>query len=106
MNTELFMSSFLSLERVQARTTLSRSTLYRKMAEGTFPRQFSITPRRVVWSEDAIEESKTMAPNDEIQAGDHQTGDLEEEEDSQTNFYIAVGITVALTLAYYIRRRR
>ena len=56
--------------------------------------------------EDAIEESKTMAPNDEIQAGDHHTGDLEEEEDSQTNFYIAVGITVALTLAYYIRRRR
>ena len=53
------MSSFLSLKQVQARTTLSRSTLYRKIAEGTFPRQFSITPRRVVSSEDAIEEGIT-----------------------------------------------
>ena len=50
------MSSFLSLKQAQARTTLSRSTLYRKIAEGTFPRQFSITPRRVVWSEEAVEE--------------------------------------------------
>ena len=54
MNTELFMSSFLSLERVQARTTLSRSTLYRKMAEGTFPRQILIASRRVAWSERAL----------------------------------------------------
>ena len=49
------MSSFLSLEQVQARTTLSRSTVYRKIAEGTFPRQFAITACRVAWSEDAIE---------------------------------------------------
>ena len=53
------MSSFLSLKQVQARTTLSRSTIYRKMAERTFPRQFSITPRRAVWSEDAVEEWMT-----------------------------------------------
>ena len=53
------MSSFLSLKQVQARTTLSRSTIYRKMAERTFPRQFSITPRRVVWSEEAVEEWMT-----------------------------------------------
>ena len=49
------MSSFLSLKQVQARTTLSRSTIYRKIAEGAFPSQFSITHSRVVWSEDDIE---------------------------------------------------
>ena len=59
MNTELFMSSFLSLERVQARTTLSRSTVYRKIAEGTFPRQILIGSRRVAWSEKAIEDWMT-----------------------------------------------
>ena len=53
------MSSFLSLKQVQARTSLSRSTVYRKIAEGTFPRQFAITARRVVWSEDAVEEWMT-----------------------------------------------
>ena len=53
------MSSFLSLKQVQARTTLSRSTIYRTMAERTFPRQFPITPRRVVWSEEAVEEWMT-----------------------------------------------
>ena len=59
MNTELFMSSFLSLEQVQARTTLSRSTVYRKVTEGTFPRQILIGSRRVAWSEKAIEDWMT-----------------------------------------------
>ena len=59
MSTELFMSSFLSLEQVQARTTLSRSTVYRKVTEGTFPRQILIGSRRVAWSEKAIEDWMT-----------------------------------------------
>ncbi len=53
------MSSFLSLEQVQARTTLSRSTVYRKVTEGTFPRQILIGSRRVAWSEKAIEDWMT-----------------------------------------------
>ena len=53
------MSSFLSLNQVKARTTLSRSTVYRKVTEGTFPRQILIASRRVAWSEDAIEDWMT-----------------------------------------------
>lgn len=40
---------------VEARTGLSRSSLYAMMSRGTFPRPKRIGQRAVAWSEDEIE---------------------------------------------------
>lgn len=40
---------------VLARTGLSRSTLYRKIAEGTFPAQLKISVHGVGWHASAVE---------------------------------------------------
>lgn len=45
---------FLRLDTVLDRTGLSRSTLYRKVEEGTFPAQVRIASRCVGWRESAI----------------------------------------------------
>lgn len=42
------------LKTVLARTGLSRSPLYRKIGEGTFPRQVPISVRGAGWHEPAI----------------------------------------------------
>lgn len=47
---------FLRLPAVLERTGLSRSTLYRKIDEGTFPRQVHIAARCAAWRESAIDE--------------------------------------------------
>ena len=39
---------------VRARTGLSRSTIYRKIAEGTFPAQLKISTNGAGWRESAI----------------------------------------------------
>jgi len=44
----------LRLNTVLDRTGLSRSTLYRKVQAGTFPRQVRIAPRCAGWRESAI----------------------------------------------------
>jgi prophage regulatory protein len=44
----------IRLKTVLARTGLSRSTLYRKMAEGTFPRQLPISIHGAGWHESAV----------------------------------------------------
>lgn len=44
----------IRLKTVLARTGLSRSTLYRKMSEGTFPRQIAISAHGAGWHESAI----------------------------------------------------
>ncbi|MBP6111427.1 MAG: AlpA family transcriptional regulator [Sphingobium sp.] len=44
----------LRLPTVLARTGLSRSTLYRKIAEGTFPRQVRISIHGAGWYESEI----------------------------------------------------
>jgi len=44
----------LRIEAVLARTGLSRSTLYRKIQDGTFPRQVHISTRCAGWRESAI----------------------------------------------------
>lgn len=44
----------IRLQTVLARTGLSRSTLYRKIAEGTFPRQVKISVHGAGWHESAI----------------------------------------------------
>ncbi len=44
----------LRIKAVLERTGLSRSTLYRKVHEGTFPRQVRIAARCAGWRESAI----------------------------------------------------
>jgi prophage regulatory protein len=44
----------IRLTTVLHRTGLSRSTLYRKMEEGTFPRQFPISTNGCGWHESAV----------------------------------------------------
>ena len=46
----------LRLPAVLARTGLSRSTLYRKIEQGKFPRQIKISERCAGWRQSAIEE--------------------------------------------------
>ena len=45
----------LRLKAVLDRTGLSRSTLYRKMDKGTFPRNIKLSVRCAGWRESAIE---------------------------------------------------
>lgn len=45
----------LRLKAVLQRTGLCRSTMYRKMESGTFPRNVQISTRCVGWRESAIE---------------------------------------------------
>lgn len=46
----------LRLPAVLDRTGLSRSTLYRKIQEGTFPRQIALGARSAGWRESAVAE--------------------------------------------------
>jgi prophage regulatory protein len=46
----------LRLKAVLERTGLRRSTLYRKMDEGTFPRSIKISTRCAGWRESAVTE--------------------------------------------------
>jgi prophage regulatory protein len=46
---------FLRLPQVKATTGLSKSTIYSRIAEGTFPKQISLGPRLVVWVESDIQ---------------------------------------------------
>ncbi len=45
----------IRLKTVLARTGLSRSTLYRKIADGTFPRQTPISVHGAGWHESAVD---------------------------------------------------
>lgn len=47
--------SFLRLTTVKARTGLSRSTLYRRVAEGSFPAPVSLGGRSVGWVDTEVE---------------------------------------------------
>lgn len=53
----LFMNTakLLRLPDVKAVTGLSKSTIYAKIADGTFPKQISLGPRIVVWLEADIQ---------------------------------------------------
>ena len=46
----------LRLKTVLERTGLSRSTMYRKMQNGTFPKNIQISLRSTGWRESAIKE--------------------------------------------------
>jgi prophage regulatory protein len=45
---------FLRLNAVLERTGLSRSTLYRRMQRGSFPKNIQISTRCAAWRESAI----------------------------------------------------
>lgn len=49
-------TSILRLPTVKARTGLSRSTIYLRVAEGTFPRPVSLGGRAVGWVESEIQQ--------------------------------------------------
>ena len=46
----------LRLPEVMARTGLSRSTIYLRISQGTFPKPVSLGPRAVGWVEAEIQE--------------------------------------------------
>jgi len=48
------LDRIIRLKTVLARTGLSRSTLYRKMAEGTFPDKVRISIHGAGWHESAV----------------------------------------------------
>jgi len=45
----------LRLRQVQQRTGLSRSGIYQKISEGTFPKQISLGGRAVAWTSNSID---------------------------------------------------
>lgn len=53
--TEATSERFLRIRTVLQRTGLSRSTLYRKIDEGTFPRQVKIAARCSGWRETSVD---------------------------------------------------
>ena len=52
---EISHGNFLRLPQVKQSTGLSKSTIYARIAEGTFPKQIPIGPRLVVWVESDIQ---------------------------------------------------
>lgn len=49
------MTNLLNLSEVAERTRLSRSTVYRLINEGRFPKPRRLSARRVMWAEADIE---------------------------------------------------
>jgi len=48
------LCAILRRKQVQARTGLSRSTMYDRIKAGTFPRPVALGPRAVGWPEDEV----------------------------------------------------
>jgi len=48
-------TKLLRLKQVKETTGLSKSTIYARIAEGTFPKQIPLGPRLVVWVESDIQ---------------------------------------------------
>ena len=46
--------NFLDIQDVSARTTLARSTIYKLISEGSFPRQVRKTDSSVAWVESEV----------------------------------------------------
>ena len=54
-NINQYKTTILRRKQVQDRTGLSRSTIYLRIQQGTFPRPISLGPRAVGWLENEIE---------------------------------------------------
>ena len=48
-------TTILRLPAVKTRTGLSRSSIYQRMSEGTFPKQIKLGPRMIGWLDEDIE---------------------------------------------------
>jgi prophage regulatory protein len=46
---------FLRIKDVMARTGLTRTAIYRRIADGTFPKQVPLGPATVAWRESELE---------------------------------------------------
>ena len=55
-NPQINRMTILRRKQVQDRTGLSRSTIYLRIAQGTFPKAVSLGARAVGWVESEIEE--------------------------------------------------
>ncbi|MGR5318902.1 AlpA family transcriptional regulator [Vibrio sp. PNB22_1_1] len=47
---------FIKLEEVKEKTGLSRSAIYRKMNDDTFPKSFNLGDRAVAWLESEVDD--------------------------------------------------
>ena len=52
----LFNSQFIRLPQVKELTCLSKSSIYRLMEEGDFPKQIPLGARSVVWVKSQVED--------------------------------------------------
>ena len=52
---KILQHKLLRLPQVKATTGLSKSSIYARISEGTFPKQISLGPRLVVWVEADIQ---------------------------------------------------
>jgi prophage regulatory protein len=50
------MQTIIRLPQVKARSGLARSTIYKRISEGSFPRQVSLGDRAVGWIEQEIDD--------------------------------------------------
>ena len=48
--------TFLNIEQVRQRTSLSKQEIYRRVRAGVFPKQVPIGPARVAWVEAEVDE--------------------------------------------------
>jgi prophage regulatory protein len=48
-------TQMLKLREVSARTTMERTTIWRAVRKGTFPRPLRISKQRVAWRESEVE---------------------------------------------------
>ena len=48
--------TFLNIEQVRQRTSLSKQEIYRRVKAGAFPKQVPIGPARVAWVETEVDE--------------------------------------------------
>jgi prophage regulatory protein len=66
--------AFLRLPAVKARTGLSRSTIYLRVAQGTFPKPISLGVRAVGWLDSAVDawvSERIQAAQDGSAGADH-----------------------------------
>lgn len=54
---------FLKIKEVTTKTALSRSSIYRKMSEGSFPKPVPIGERAVAWLDNEVKEWMTERLN-------------------------------------------
>ena len=67
----LFSSRLIRLPEVKARVGLGRSTIYRRMKQGTFPLPRNLGGRAVAWSEEDVNTWIAERPVQDIAPNPH-----------------------------------